>query len=294
MSMHRRSVKRNFKAVFTLDFRPIWISQADLLSSACLTGRQVTSTLSKGGQMVLGLSKLLLPEKESFLSGIKLASRLAFLILCVLFISCGQGPKIIDKPIVFDDTREKLSLQYLKERHGLTLEKPIIDPKIIVIHWTVIPTLEKSFEAFNPPELPGSRKGIQQASSLNVSAHFLVDRNGTIYRLLPDTVFARHVIGLNYCAIGIENVADGAGLPLTDAQFEANRKLVDYLTDRHNIEYLIGHDQYTRFIGHPLWKETDPNYLTEKNDVGPEFINQLHRTVKDISLKKAPEPQVQN
>ena len=213
---------------------------------------------------------------------------LSFL-LGILFLSCRQGPDIIEKPIVFDETRERLSLEYLKVRHGLTREKPIIDPKIIVIHWTVIPTLEKSFEAFNPPELPGSREGIKQASSLNVSAHFLVDRDGTIYRLLPDTTFARHVIGLNHCAIGIENVANGVELPLTEAQFTANRELVDFLTDRHDIEYLIGHDQYTRFIGHSLWKETDPNYLTEKNDVGPEFINRLHEALKDKSLKRAPE-----
>ena len=64
---------------------------------------------------------------------------------------------------------------------------------------------------------------------------------------------------------------------------------MNFLSERHDIEYLIGHDQYTRFIGHPLWKETDPNYLTEKNDVGPEFIDRLHREVKDKSLKKAPE-----
>ncbi len=34
----------------------------------------------------------------------------------------------------------------------------------------------------------------------------MVDRDGTRYRLMPETYMARHVIGLNYYSIGIENV----------------------------------------------------------------------------------------
>lgn len=203
-----------------------------------------------------------------------------------LFLSCGSV-KIIDKPIIWNEEREQLSLQYLQERHDIQASAAKIDPKIIVVHWTVIPTMEKSFEVFDRVQLPSTRTSIKNASQLNVSAHFLVDRDGTIYRLLPETTFARHVIGLNYCSIGIENVADGDDLPLTEAQFNANEKLINYLAGKHQIEYLIGHDQYTRFIDHPLWKETDPNYLTEKSDVGPEFIDRLHRSIKK-KLKKAP------
>lgn len=206
---------------------------------------------------------------------------------CMLATACHGKLNIIDKPIIFDRDREKLSLEYLKTRHGIETGSVEIDPKIIVIHWTVIPTLEKSFEAFNPTRLPNTRPGISNASSLNVSAHFLVDRDGTVYRLLPETTFARHVIGLNHCAIGIENVANGAELPLTKRQFLANLKLVNYLAEKYNIEYLIGHDQYQQFIGHPLWKETDPDYLTEKSDVGPGFIRKLHRSI-DHPLKPAP------
>ena len=214
-------------------------------------------------------------------------SRIGLFIICITVSACESKLNIIDKPIIFDETRKELSLEYLKIRHGIETTSVEIDPKIIVVHWTVIPTLERSFEAFNPPRLPNTRPGISSASSLNVSAHFLVDRDGTIYRLLPETTFARHVIGLNHCAIGIENVADGSELPLTRQQFRANVKLVNYLADKYGIEYLVGHDQYQQFIGHPLWKETDPNYLTEKNDVGPEFIRKLHQSI-DHELKPAP------
>ncbi|MEM9678779.1 MAG: peptidoglycan recognition family protein [Bacteroidota bacterium] len=206
--------------------------------------------------------------------------------LTLLWVGCDTV-SIVDKPITWNQEREKLSLDYMKVRHGIEASEAKIDPKIIVVHWTVIPTMEKSFEVFDRVKLPSSRTGIKNASSLNVSAHFLVDRDGTIYQLLPETTFARHVIGLNYCSIGIENVADGDSLPLTESQFEANKKLIDHLFKKHDIEYLIGHDQYKQFIGHPLWKETDPNYLTEKSDVGSEFISRLHESIKK-ELKKAP------
>jgi len=199
----------------------------------------------------------------------------------------AQAIEIIDKPIIFNEERKELSLQYIEQHYGIKQDSAFITPKVIVIHWTVIPTMEKTFEVFNTPKLATHREAIIDASSLNVSAHFLVDRDGTIYRLMPEHYFARHVIGLNHCAIGIENVADGNDLPLTKAQFEANKKLVEYLTNKHPIEYLIGHDQYKQFIGTPLWKELDPNYLTEKSDVGEVFINRLHSQISP-KLKPAP------
>lgn len=209
------------------------------------------------------------------------------LLSALVFWSC-QDIEIIDKPITFDQERKALSLQYIKEHYGLEVEEPVIDPKIIVIHWTVIPTLEETFEAFNPSVLPSSRANIQAASSLNVSSQFVIDQDGTIYQLLPETTFARHVIGLNYNSIGIENIANGTDLPLTEAQFRSNLKLANYLAKKYDIEYLIGHDQYERFIGHELWLEKDASYLTEKDDVGEAFINRLHEQL-DIKLKKAPQ-----
>lgn len=207
--------------------------------------------------------------------------------LLVALMACSQKPMIIQKPIIYDAEREMLSLEYLRERYGMEMDSAKINPRMIVVHWTAYPDLQSSFDAFYPSVLPGTRADIQKAGRLNVSAHFLVDRDGTIYQLLPETTFARHVIGLNHCAIGIENVADGHEYPLTEAQFHANERLVKYLTKKYDIEYLIGHDQYKRFIGHELWKEKDPGYLTEKNDVGPDFIDRLHEATGN-QLKKAP------
>jgi N-acetyl-anhydromuramyl-L-alanine amidase AmpD len=195
---------------------------------------------------------------------------------------------ISSRPIIFDERRRELSVQYLRDRHGLIQANATIVPKIVVVHWTNIPTADETFAVFDPVELPSARHAIGSASALNVSSQYLVDRDGTIFQLLPDTLFARHVIGLNYCAIGIENVGNGSDLPLTDAQLEANIALIRQLHGEHDIEYLIGHYEYSQFVGHRLWREADPDYLTQKTDPGIDFMSKLRTRLDDLHLAGAP------
>lgn len=212
---------------------------------------------------------------------------LTVLSLVMLFISCKQN-RIIERPIVFDKERKALTIAYLKDHYGLIQSEPIIDPKMVVIHWTVIPTLGKSYNAFKDAKLPSFRSDIAAVSTLNVSSQFLVDRNGEIYRLMPENFMARHVIGLNHCAIGIENVGGTDELPLTPAQLESNIWIVKYLKEKYGIEYLIGHYEYTYFEGHELWLERDDGYRTEKTDPGKKFLADIRLAVKDLGFKKNP------
>ena len=159
---------------------------------------------------------------------------------------------------------------------------------MVVVHWTVIPTLEQTFAAFDPAELPAARDGIRSGGQLNVSSQFVIDRDGTIYQLLPETYMARHTIGLNYTAIGIENIADGNDLPMTDAQLSANARLIRYLAGKYPIEFVLGHSEYQAFKGTRWWKERDANYITEKNDPDPEFMQRLRSQLTDLALKPLP------
>lgn len=202
-------------------------------------------------------------------------------------VSFAQQIKIIEKPIIFDATRTRLSLDYLKRRHALVQQEPTINPSMIVLHWTASRSLMGTYNAFNKSILPSGRKNLTGASSLNVSSHFLVDRDGTIYQLLPDTTFARHVIGLNYCAIGIENVGSN-DYPLTKAQLFANEKLVRYLAKKYNIQYLIGHYEHTLFKNTAMWRETDPYYQSGKIDPGKNFMKNIREELQDLNLKGAP------
>lgn len=210
------------------------------------------------------------------------------LCLLVLVLSCSVQREIIDKPIIFNQERTNLTLEYLSDHYGLEQREPTIEPKMVVLHWTVIPTLEKSFEAFYNPTLPEWRPEISGASGLNVSSQFLVDQDGKIYRLMPENYMARHVIGLNHCAIGIENVGGTGDTKLTRAQLRANKWLVKYLKKKYNIDYIIGHYEYTLFEDHPLWLEKDEGYRTHKTDPGEKFLKRVKRASK--KLKFAPTP----
>ncbi|WP_339667069.1 peptidoglycan recognition family protein [Maribacter arcticus] len=217
-----------------------------------------------------------------------------YLLLTILFVSCTTTKTIIEHPITFNDERKILTLEYLENRYGLDQDTPQIVPKMIVLHWTVIPTFEKSFEAFNPATLPNWRPDIKDVSGLNVSSQFLVDRDGTIYRLLPETTMARHVIGLNHCAIGVENVGGTDDLPLTKAQLKSNIWLVKYLKDKYDIDYLIGHYEYTLFENHPLWLEKDAGYRTKKTDPGPDFMLEVRKAVNNLDFKELPKNPSEN
>ncbi len=216
-----------------------------------------------------------------------LFNRLLLVFLVLLVTACG-GLKIIDKPITFNEDRTKLTLEYLETRYGLKQTTAEITPRMIVLHWTQIPSFEKSFDAFKESRLPGSRSDITSAGSLNVSSHFLVDQDGTIYQLMPDNIMARHVIGLNYCAIGIENVGGTKDMPLTQEQVRANSELIHYLKEKYPIEYVIGHYEYTLFEGHELWLEKDAGYRTIKVDPGTEFMAKIRKATKKLNFKPIP------
>jgi N-acetyl-anhydromuramyl-L-alanine amidase AmpD len=208
--------------------------------------------------------------------------------VALLFFSC-KSIEITDKPIRFDQERIDLTLQYLDEHYDLKQLSPLIKPKMVVVHWTAIPTLDESFAAFEESKLPNWRPEIVGAGALNVSSQFLVDQDGTVYRLMPEDYMARHVIGLNHCAIGIENVGGTEGKPLTKAQLKSNIQLITYLKEKYPaIEYVIGHYEYTLFENHPLWLEKDAGYRTEKTDPGEDFITSIREATKKYNWQPIP------
>ncbi|WP_350291936.1 peptidoglycan recognition family protein [uncultured Croceitalea sp.] len=214
--------------------------------------------------------------------------KLLFISLLLIVSSCSVTHKIINKPIKFDAQRIELTKEYLKERYGLEKNTIEIIPKIIVLHWTAIPTFKGSYDAFYNSTLPSWRPDIENVSGLNVSTHFLVDKDGSIYSLMPENYMGRHVIGLNHCAIGIENVGGTKGSPLTAKQLKANIQLVKYLARKYNIDFLIGHYEYTNFEEHPLWLEVDKGYRTAKMDPGKDFMIKVRKATKKFKFTPVP------
>lgn len=218
----------------------------------------------------------------------RLSKQLPFYILLIASISCSSKAtfRIFEKPITWNQEREELSLKYLKERHGLVQTEATIVPTMVVVHWTAVNSIESTFDVFDSPTI-GGRADLTGASNLNVSSQFLIDRDGTIFRLLPETTFARHTIGLNYTAIGIENIG-GPNDPLTKEQLKANELLIRHLRRKYDIEYVIGHYEYQNFQETDLWKEYDPDYRTVKTDPGVDFMEKLRKNLSDLNLKPIP------
>jgi N-acetyl-anhydromuramyl-L-alanine amidase AmpD len=195
--------------------------------------------------------------------------------------SCHDPQKIHQLPIQFNQERIDLTRQYQLDHYGINSIS--IEPKIIVLHWTCIPTLNATFRVFNPPTFPKNSPRIKELpGNLNVSSHFIVDKDGSIYQLMPETWMARHVIGLNHYAIGIENVGGINGQDdLTPEQAQANAFLVCYLKKKYpKISYVIGHNEYLKFKNTSLWLERNPNYQTDKKDPGPNFLNTVKNLIK--------------
>lgn len=217
--------------------------------------------------------------------------KIILLLSVVILYLDARTIQIIKKPIDFGPQRVAMTKQYIKEHYGKSVKEITIQPKVIVLHWTAEMDLQKSFMRLKPEKLLSDRRDIQKASQLNVSAHYLVDRDGTIYALMPDNYMARHVIGLNYSAIGIENIGgkNNKKEDLTQAQLRSNIALVQYLKKKYpDIEYLIGHYEYRKMEKTNLWLERDKGYRTTKRDPGKRFMSDVEAAVKPLRLKRSP------
>jgi len=217
--------------------------------------------------------------------------KIALLFMMATSLMTAGSIQIQKKPIDFGQDRVDMTKEYISKHYGKKVKDITIDPKIIVVHWTADMSFDKSFNRLKPERLLSDRKDIAKASALNVSAHYLVDRDGKIYSLMPDNWMARHVIGLNYSSIGIENVGgkDNEKDDLTDAQLKANIALIKYLRKRYpKIKYLIGHFEYRYMENTPLWLEKDRGYRTTKSDPGERFMSDLRYRLRTLHLKKPP------
>jgi hypothetical protein len=83
----------------------------------------------------------------------------------------------------------------------------------------------------------------QKADGRQVSAHYVIDRNGDIYQMVSDSDRSNHCMGANQNSIGIEHVA-GETDPLTAPQAAASAALIRWLLQQYHIPRtnIFGHD----------------------------------------------------
>jgi beta-N-acetylhexosaminidase len=171
----------------------------------------------------------------------------------------GSAPKpaIKQMPIPFPAKRREEMAAYAKRHYGLDTYR-LRDPKVIVEHYTESADARSAISLFSP-DVPDS----ELHELPNVCAHFVIDRDGTIYQLVPLTTMCRHTVGLNYTAIGIEHAGFSDTEILQDkAELAASLKLTNWLRCRFGIDVknVIGHNES---LSSPYHKERVASLRTQ-------------------------------
>jgi beta-N-acetylhexosaminidase len=155
-------------------------------------------------------------------------------------VAAVPKPTIVQRPIPFGAKRKQEMAAYAQRHYGIDGYR-LVHPHVIVEHYTVTSTFQATWNTFAPDvpdselhELPGT------------CSHFVIDRDGTIYQLVPTSIMCRHTVGLNWTAIGIEHVGSSDAEILHDPrQMAASLRLTRWLRCRYGIavKNVIGHNE---------------------------------------------------
>jgi beta-N-acetylhexosaminidase len=158
----------------------------------------------------------------------------------LIFAAVAIKPPIVWRPIPFGATRRAETARYAERHYGIDTWR-LAHPHVIVEHYTAGTTFASAWATFAADvpdselrELPGT------------CAHFVVDRDGTIYQLVRLDTICRHTVGLNWTAIGIEHVGTSDAEILHDPrQLQASLRLTAWLMSRYHISLgnVIGHNE---------------------------------------------------
>ncbi len=139
--------------------------------------------------------------------------------------------------------RKREMAAYSKRHYGVATWQ-LRRPRVIVEHYSVTPTAAATIAGFAKDD-PDPELGDLPGDC----AHFVVDRDGTVYQLVRTQVMCRHTVGLNYTAIGVEHVgASDAQILESPKQLAASLRLTLWLMSRYRITLanVIGHNESLR------------------------------------------------
>ena len=161
-------------------------------------------------------------------------------VLLASFAAAVPQPTIVQKPIPFPTVRKQQMAAYARRHYGIDSYR-LRDPKVIVEHYTVTATFQQTYNTFAPNHPDPSFNEYP-----NTCAHYVIDRDGTIYQLVPRSIMCRHTVGLNYTSFGIEHVGKSDGDVMNNKrQLAASLRLTRWLRCRYGIatKNVIGHSE---------------------------------------------------
>ena len=186
-------------------------------------------------------------------------------------------PREVSRPIPFGADRREQMRGYAARHYGIDGFR--LRPRVIVQHFTASNSFASAFNTFasNAPDVEfGERPG--------VCAHYLIDRDGTIARLVPASIMCRHTVGLNHVAIGIEHVGTSDAQVLGNRrQLTASLRLTRSLQGRYRIagRDVIGHNENR---SHRLHRERVANFRKQTHgDFTRRSMNRYRRALKRLA-----------
>lgn len=159
-------------------------------------------------------------------------------VLVLLALAAALKPVIVQKPIPLGRARRAETAAYAKRHYGLVTWR-LRSPHVIVEHYTATTSFASAWNTF-AADTPDAELGELPGTC----AHFVIDRDGTIYQLVPLSVICRHTVGLNWTAVGIEHVGTSdASILDNPRQLRASLRLTLWLMARYRISLpnVIGH-----------------------------------------------------
>jgi N-acetylmuramoyl-L-alanine amidase len=147
-------------------------------------------------------------------------------------------PHIVWKPIPFGAKRRAEMAAYARRHYGIDSWR-LTSPKVIVEHYTADESFSSTYNYFydDTPD-------VELGEYPGVCSHFVIDKDGAIYQLVPLATMCRHTVGLNYTSIGIEHVGTSDAEILSNPrQLQASLALTLWLMQQKRIQLrnVIGH-----------------------------------------------------
>jgi N-acetylmuramoyl-L-alanine amidase len=190
-------------------------------------------------------------------------------------------PRVTSKPIPYGADRKADMRDYARRHYGID-DYRLRGPRVIVEHYTVTDTFQPVYDTF-APNVPDQELG----ELPGICSHFVVDRDGTIYGLVPTSIMCRHTVGLNYTAIGIEHVGRSDAQVLGNPrQMAASLRLTRMLQGRYRIRTrnVIGHNES---LSSPFHRERVERLRTQTHADFPQPAMDAYRR----RLERLPAPE---
>jgi N-acetylmuramoyl-L-alanine amidase len=163
-------------------------------------------------------------------------------------------PPIHKMLIPYPQKRKREMAGYSKRHYG-QYKWRLNNPQLIVEHYAEAGSISSIFNTFRTDQ-----PDVEFHELPNVCSHFAVSASGAVYKFVPPTIRCRHVVGLNYTAIGIEHVGfSDQDILNRPAQLNGSLQLTQWLRCRFGlpVDQVIGHNES---LSSPFYKELDPRF----------------------------------